>query len=197
MAMMMAGNWLTIDRATSSNALLRVTLPPHPTRVELLKAQASSSEGRQENSEPGDENTGETLVGSPGEIEAPLNAGNAGQVEQRPPPLTRVNGLIPLTFDLASPGSGGESVGADAIVVRKSLRIRGRDVGSLMVHIDSDTRLLIDGEQLKRVLAAAGEPRNLRLSQRTDNLLTFTELRNDGVDLRYDPGSDSLVMTTG
>ena len=197
MAMVMAGNWLTIDRAASSNALMRVTLPPHPTRVELLKAQASSSEEGQDNSEPGDEKASETLVGSPGEMEAPLNARNTGQIEQRPAPLTRVNGLIPLTFDLASPGSGGESVGADAIVVRKSLRIRGRDVGSIIVHIDSDTRLLIDGEQLKRVLAAAGEPRNLRRSQRTDNLLTFTELRNDGVDLRYDPGSDSLVMTAG
>lgn len=104
------------------------------------------------------------------------------------------NGLLPLSFDVMRPGAGSERVGSDAIVVRKAVRINDREAGSLPIHIDGNSRLLVDPEELKSVLARGGITRNVGGGS---GLLTFVQLRESGIDLRYDPSSDSLMITTG
>lgn len=104
------------------------------------------------------------------------------------------NGLLPVSFDVMRPGAGSERVGADAIVVRKAVRINDREAGSLPIHIDGNSRLLVDPKELRSVLARGGVARDVGGGS---GLLTFVQLRESGIDLRYDPSSDSLLITTG
>ena len=191
------GIWIAIDRAISTGPVMRVAIP-HFTRIELPE---STSAGPVDEEALASLDAGDAadavvaLMQTPGA--APDMAAASESNRMAAGPTRTAEGLIPLSFDLVRPGASGESVSADAVIVRKPLRIGAREIGSLPVHIDGDSRLLVDATELVRMLERAGRPRTVRKSRRADNLLTFTELRNDGVDLRYDPNSDSLVMTAG
>lgn len=191
------GIWIAIDRATSTGPVMRVAVP-HFTRIELPQTTAARPvDGEALASlEAGDAADAVVALLQNADASPEMAAASEGDRMAAGPTRT-AEGLIPLSFDLVQPGSSGESVSADAVVVRKSLRIGAREIGSLPVHIDGDSRLLVDATELVRMLERAGRPRTVRKPRRADNLLTFTELRNDGVDLRYDPNSDSLVMTAG
>lgn len=104
------------------------------------------------------------------------------------------DGLLPLSFDIMRPGAGTEMVDGDAIVVRKSVRVNDLAAGSLPIYIDGNSRLLVDPKELKRVLSRSGITRDV---DGGSGLLTFVQLRETGIDLRYDPLSDSLLITTG
>ena len=107
------------------------------------------------------------------------------------------NGIIPVRFDLETPGSGDEVVGGDEIIVRKAVRLAGREIGSLPIHVDSRSRLLVRPSDLKSVLEKAGQGGKIRGSGSKDELRSFAELRKDGLDLRYDPAGDIVVITIG
>ncbi|WP_435200365.1 hypothetical protein [Qipengyuania sp. 902] len=192
-----AGVWLAIDRATATGPVMRVAVP-HFTRIELPKTTAARPVGNEALAELDAGDAADAVVALMQNPDAArdMAAASEGNRMATGPAMT-AEGLIPLRFDLVQPGSSGESVSADAVIVRKPLRIGAREIGSLPVHIDGDSRLLVDATDIVRMLERAGRPRTVRKPRRADNLLTFTELRNDGVDLRYDPNSDSLVMTAG
>lgn len=191
------GVWIAIDRVISTGPVMRVAIP-HFTRIELPETTSARpvDEEALASLDAGDAaDAVVALLQNPDA--APDMAAAPEDNRMAAGPARTAEGLIPLSFDLVRPGSSGESVNADAVIVRKPLRIGAREIGSLPVHIDGDSRLLVDATELVRMLERAGRPRTVRKSRRADNLLTFTELRNDGVDLRYDPNSDSLVMTAG
>ncbi|QPC98477.1 hypothetical protein [Qipengyuania soli] len=117
----------------------------------------------------------------------------------RPTVLPKIapGNIIPVKFDIESPGLGDEVVGGDEIVVRKSVRLGSRDLGKLPIHVDSRSRLLIRPSDLRSVLANAGQEDKFREGSGSNELRTLGDLRKDGVDLRYDPTSDSVVLTIG
>ncbi|MEZ5681347.1 MAG: hypothetical protein R3E14_08615 [Erythrobacter sp.] len=105
--------------------------------------------------------------------------------------------VIPVRFDLETPGLGDEVVGGDEIVVRKAVRLGSREIGSLPIHVDSQSRLLVRPADLKSLLDKAGQGAKVRGAAGSNELRSFGELRKDGVDLRYDPTSDSVIVTIG
>jgi hypothetical protein len=105
------------------------------------------------------------------------------------------DGVMPVAFDLLQPAASGETVGGDAIVVRKAVRINDREVGSMPIHIDGDSRLLVDSGELRRILAKAGVSSDALASANGAGLRSFTQLRSAGLDLRYDPASDTIRVT--
>jgi hypothetical protein len=131
-----------------------------------------------------------------GPVALPATAANApaplAGLRPAPPPGKHPAPFIPLEFDIATPGAGGESVGGDAIVVRKPVRMGAQELGTLPVHVDGDSRLLVDAGDVLDLLARAGASATFKGS----GLISFGELRNSGVDLRYDPNSDSVLLAT-
>lgn len=101
--------------------------------------------------------------------------------------------MIASSFDLASPGSGNERVSGEAIVVRKILRFGKSEIGSAPIHVDGQSRLLIDTGELAKVLRTAGI--ESELGSKASGLATFPDLRRRGIDLRYDPQSDTINVT--
>lgn len=93
--------------------------------------------------------------------------------------------LQDLNFDL---GAGPEA--ASTIEVRKTVRLNGADVGTLNVRIDESARLYANGSQLAALLP----PESVRPAASADQFLSFDQLRNAGVDIRYDPTQDRLTI---
>lgn len=168
----------------------RVPLPNF-TRVELPGTPAQPASAPEAESVAADETMDAALAL---DTEAGETAARpaAGQTARLAP-----GNVIPVRFDIESPGMGDEVVGGDEIVVRKTVRIGNREVGSLPIHVDGRSRLLVRGADLRSVLESAGEGDRLAKSAASQDLRTFAELRKDGVDLRYDPASDSVVLTIG
>lgn len=93
--------------------------------------------------------------------------------------------LQDVTFDL---GAGPDA--ASTIEVRKTVRINGADVGTINVRIDESARLYARGNELAALLP----PDTVRPAAAADQFLSFEQLRNAGVDIRYDPTQDRLVV---
>ncbi len=110
-------------------------------------------------------------------------------------PQVDENGIIPLQFDLQAPGGGGERVEADAVVVRKTFTFGEQDIGSAQIHIDSQSRLLIDAAELGSLMASSGIDGPAALTNGGSGLRSFAELRRLGVDLRYDPARDRVTLS--
>lgn len=112
-----------------------------------------------------------------------------------PPPLAPPvrNGVIATNFDLGDRGAAPERIAGDAVVVRKVFRMNGGDIGSAAVHVDAGSRLLVDRQDLARLLRDTGRTPPPAL-QDASGLATFNDLRRRGIDLRYDPGSDTISL---
>lgn len=108
---------------------------------------------------------------------------------------TASGNIIPVKFDIETPGLGDEVVGGDEIVVRKAVRMGSREIGSLPIHVDARSRLLVRPSDLKSVLEKAGQGSRAAKAAASNELRSFGDLRKDGVDLRYDPNSDSVIVT--
>lgn len=89
------------------------------------------------------------------------------------------------------------ALATDPVIVRKVVRVNNREAGSVAIHIDSRSRLLVDPADLGAVLARAGVQRGVPRPPAGQTMVSFSELRAGGLDLRYDPESDSVAITTG
>lgn len=176
--------------AASYRPVTRVALPNF-TRVEIpgTPETADISAGAEVAAAPVvDETVAAALADT-----ATETSGVRSPTAARPAP----GGVIPVRFDLTSPGMGDEVVGGDEIVVRKTVRLGSRDLGSLPIHVDSRSRLLVKPNDLRAMLEQAGQGELASQTSESNELRTFSQLRREGVDLRYDPASDSVVVTIG
>ena len=106
--------------------------------------------------------------------------------------------LIGIDFDLATQGavSSAPVIQPESLVaVQKSVFANGSELGSLTVQIDPAARPYLDRAELKELLARAGVS-TARLDARSSSeLLSFTNVRDAGIDLRYDPIEDSITLS--
>lgn len=178
--------------AAPYRGVVRVALPNF-TRVELPGSDSSKDSG----TEKVDQTplVDETVAVALGDTAIQANA----RPEAQPGTATRPapGNVIPVKFDLQSPGLGDEVVGGDEIVIRKAVRLGNREIGKLPIHVDSQSRLLVRPADLRSVLESAGQEARLRPASGANQLRTFADLRKEGIDLRYDPNSDSVVLTIG
>ncbi|QKG71122.1 hypothetical protein [Erythrobacter mangrovi] len=139
--------------------------------------------------------TGEVaqVIAESAEEAAPVNSAVPGSgapaptAAQQPP-----SAFIPIEFDILTPGVGDEAVGGEAIIVRKSVRMGQKEIGSLPVHVDTESRLLVDARDVRGLLEQA----DLSGTVRGSGLVSFSDLRRMGIDLRYDPTTDSVLLAT-
>ena len=105
-------------------------------------------------------------------------------------------GLAGVAFDLASMSGAPSAAGSDPdapIEVRKPLFSGGVQLGSLTVMIDASSALHAAPGELQAILARSGEPG--RLDKFTSaEFVSFSRLRQSGIDLRYDPVSDRIIL---
>ena len=105
------------------------------------------------------------------------------------------NGLLPIRFDLSNPRSSTPSSGAPAIDITKPVRLNGADAGSAVIHVRSDSQLFVERDEIRAIVAKAG------LKELADRIgrsgeVSFDELRNKGLAIRYDPVSDRVLVST-
>jgi len=105
--------------------------------------------------------------------------------------------LMGIDFDLAKPdavSSAPTLQPGSLVAVEKSVFANGSELGSLTVQIDPAAKPYLNRAELKELLDRAGVS-TARLDARgSAELLSFTNVREAGIDLRYDPVNDNIKL---
>ncbi|MBD2841203.1 hypothetical protein [Erythrobacter rubeus] len=105
--------------------------------------------------------------------------------------------LAAIDFDLSdqsSPGGGEVPVGSDLIEVRKSLITEGKELGSMTVTIDQNARIFVRGQELQTLLNQSETSQSMPSRLASNELVSFQQVRDAGIDIRYDPIDDRIVL---
>lgn len=106
-------------------------------------------------------------------------------------------GFVRLDFDLRDADGANEAArpaANGAVDVRKPLRRGSQNLGEVTVRVDRYSRLFVDAGQLRKVLDRQGDREALLRRLPENGMMGFAELRDRGVDLRYDPIADGLAL---
>jgi hypothetical protein len=106
---------------------------------------------------------------------------------------SRPDGLLDVTFDLSRP----DILDRSSLDVRKVVRFNGADAGQATIRVGHGSALFIAREDLRSLLSGAGRV------DLADKLATgaerpfvaFDEVRQAGLNLRYDAASDRILFT--
>ena len=103
------------------------------------------------------------------------------------------------SFDLRKVGDVGtpDTLAPGAIEVTKSVKANGRDLGTIPLRIAADSTVSIKLGDLVEMFRTQMNSRNfaeLDASVRANTYVSFRRLRDAGIDVRYDPVSDSVAM---
>ncbi|WP_298309140.1 hypothetical protein [uncultured Erythrobacter sp.] len=109
------------------------------------------------------------------------------QVSQSPP--------IGIQFDLADFNSTSASVQGDQIQVKKSLMSKGDRLGSITVTIDEFARNYATPGELQSLPEVSKLSKSLGQLE-PEALVSFSRLRELGIDLRYDPIADHIILAS-
>ena len=98
-----------------------------------------------------------------------------------------------VSFDLAQPRISDRA----ALEVRKGVRFNGADAGQATIRVGTGSALFIASDDLRALLSAA---RRVDLADRLTSgaerpFVGFDEIRQAGVNLRYDAASDQIVIS--
>lgn len=139
---------------------------------------------------PTDQDTKEQASSSPERAQdtsPDADISGAAQASARALPQSRISSndqaLLRTDFDLAD--ITGET---QAIEVTKPIHLDGRAIGVASLSIDRNSRLLVSSKDLGRLLPS-------ELFARIDSEAShvgFDELRDAGLDIRYDPLADTI-----
>ncbi len=105
--------------------------------------------------------------------------------------------VIPSGFELTSTGSRNNSIESDNagnIEVRKSVYLGDAAIGTIPVTINPNAQLLLNSRDLRNLLSnQSGIGRRLNTLPE-EGLVSFERLRNSGIDLRYNPTGDRIIV---
>jgi hypothetical protein len=101
---------------------------------------------------------------------------------------------LAIQFDLGDPNKSTD--GGSAIEVRKAVRLNGADAGDARIHIDASSTLSIARDELDRLLARSGRRELMSQLSSAGRFIRFEEMRRHGIDVRYDPVSDRVLVET-
>lgn len=102
-------------------------------------------------------------------------------------------GLMKVHFDLA-----GQSGASGGFSVRKPLIANGVAYGDVELRIMGDTRIFVNANQISGLLADRGErgAAAVRKAAGGNGFVEFDDMRAAGIDVRYDPVRDRIVLST-
>jgi hypothetical protein len=125
----------------------------------------------------------------------------AGKASRAPPsetqgPVTRATPakFLKLAFSIANVQNSG-----NAIDVQKMIQTRGLDKGKVKLRIASDATILVSSNDLISVMGdelSAEAIAALNAARPADGFTDFNSLRAAGLDIRYDPVRDRLLIAT-
>ena len=106
-----------------------------------------------------------------------------------------------IKFDLARLSRPAEySRGGASLEVRKPVNLDGANQGEARIYILSDSLLAINRDELNRLLVTAGKPnlghRGKPGGEAAGEIITFDDLRELGIGIRYDPNGDRIIVST-
>lgn len=114
----------------------------------------------------------------------------------RPALRPSTDGLLAIQFDLADPGAFGSGNGGSAIELRKAVRLNGADAGDARIRVSGSSTLSIAREELGRLLARSGQRELIGQLGSDGQFVSFDEMRRQGIEVRYDPVSDRILVST-
>ena len=107
-----------------------------------------------------------------------------------PVPQPGSNGMIDLSFDLQ-----GGAQSPNTISVSKPVAIGGTDSGRLAIRIDGAAQIFADRWQVAAMIDDTDSATANRIRTASgDDYLSFRRLRDLGVDIRYDPAGDRIII---
>lgn len=98
-----------------------------------------------------------------------------------------------IQFDLADAAESW--VGGSAIEIRKAIRVNGADAGDASIHMNASSELSIAREELGRLLAGSGRQELVGKLGSGGRFVSFDEMRSHGIEVRYDPVSDRILIS--
>ena len=105
--------------------------------------------------------------------------------------------VIPIQYSLPEPtgnADGSEKETAGSIKIRKSIVSGGKVAGTALITVDRSSRLLMESNDvrdlLKQVQANDGYLKQLPKT----GLLSFQTMRSMGIDMRYNPTTDTVML---
>lgn len=109
---------------------------------------------------------------------------------------TESNGMLAVDYDLSRPYESGPSSGdGSPIDIRKKVVLNGRDAGSAELRVGTGSTISISRDALSRLLDQSGRQELARqVGQDTASYITFEQMRRQGIDVRYDPVSDQILV---
>jgi hypothetical protein len=136
-------------------------------------------------------------TGDPAAADGEALAGDRALAETARPALRPgESGLLPVEFDLADPGAFGSGDGGSAIELRKAVRLNGADAGDARIRVSGSSTLSIAREELGRLLARSGQRELVGQMGSGGQFVSFEEMRRQGIEVRYDPVSDRILVST-
>lgn len=93
-------------------------------------------------------------------------------------------GLMPIQFDLARPSEGA------TIQLSKNVQFGDQSLGQIDVRIDDNSSIFLSTADLIRILPPARRP----AVPSSGEFVSMAALRRAGLDLRYDPNVDRLML---
>lgn len=116
----------------------------------------------------------------------------AARPEAKPIPKPGRDGMLKIDFDLQ-----GGAQSSRAIAVDKPVAIGGSSGGKLAIRIDGAAQIFANRGQVASLIEGqdAAKAERVRTAS-SDEYLSFTQLRDLGVNIRYDPSADRIVIPT-
>lgn len=105
--------------------------------------------------------------------------------------------LLALDFSLPTRSGGSVPVETERngnIRVNKPVQVGSASAGSIAVTIDPDSRLLVQSEELRSLLQKQANTEAAIAKLPQSGLVSFNSLRDLGVNLRYNPVEDRIVI---
>lgn len=121
------------------------------------------------------------LSEGPGAVTSP----EADGIGRSAPRVAGVSGILAIDFDL----EGGPQ-SASTLEVSKDLQREGQVVGQIAIRVDNNSAIYVARADLVRLVPTAPA----EVQALGDEFVPLATLRSSGVNLRYDPISDRLVL---
>jgi hypothetical protein len=169
---------------------VRVVLPVPPASAEDTAEALAADAPQAVDQVPAD-------TAEPAAADGEALAGDRALAETARPALrSGESGLLPVEFDLADPGAFGSGDGGSAIELRKAVRLNGADAGDARIRVSGSSTLSIAREELGRLLARSGQRELVGQMGSGGQFVSFEEMRRQGIEVRYDPVSDRILVST-
>lgn len=119
--------------------------------------------------------------------EAPQRTARAAQFA--PPPAPGRSGMLDIDFNLK-----GGAQSPRTITVRKPVAIAGAASGNLSLRIDGAARIYANKAEVATLLEGRSDKSERIRTASGEEFVSFDQLRDLGVNIRYDPSADRIVI---